>query len=158
MKNTLHRWLLVQKDKLHLFIYKIYKLCSILHKKQDRQFRKMVDSRELSFSRASVLFKGRVSSASQDLNSRGLVDLSSSTRWGNLFLNSKLILIVFVLCSTWNTIFGGLWRKLSKHKNVHRISLILHDLIFKYFSMLYLSIFLHRSWKFSLGMYITNGF
>ena len=69
-----------------LLIDKIYKLCSILHEKHDRQFTKMVDSRELNFSRVRVLFKGWVSSAKQDLNSQGLVDPSSSTKMAeNLF-------------------------------------------------------------------------
>lgn len=73
----------------------------------------MVDSRKLNFSRACVLFKGRVFSATQELNSRGLVAPSSSTKMAeNLFL-LRLFYAHPVI-----KYFGELWKKLSKNKNV----------------------------------------
>lgn len=90
-------------------IYKIYKLCSILHEKHDRQFKKMVDSRELNFSRARVLFKGRVSSARQDLNSQGLVDPSSSTKMAENLFSLRLFYTKPV-----TQYFGTLWKNCQK--------------------------------------------
>lgn len=90
-------------------IYKIYKLCSILHEKHDRQFTKMVDWRELNFSRARVLFKGRVSSARQDLNSQGLVDPSSSTK-----MAENLFSLCLFYTKPVTQYLGTLWKKTVK--------------------------------------------
>ena len=109
-----------KKINFPFLIYKIYKLCTILHEKHDRQFRKNGDSRKLNFSRAPALFKGRVSSARRDLNSRGLVDPSSSTK-----MAANLLCLFYAQPVTQH--FGAFWKKLSKNKNVLRISLTLHD-------------------------------
>ena len=69
----------------------------------------MVDSRELNFSRARVLFKGRVSSARQDLNSQGLVDPSSSTKMAENLHSLRLLYTQPV-----TQYFDALWKKLSK--------------------------------------------
>ena len=82
----------------------------------------MVDSQELNFSRACVLFKGRVSSARQDLNSQGLVDPSSSTKMAENLFSLRLLYTEPV-----TQYFDALWKKLSKNKSVLRISSPLHD-------------------------------
>lgn len=82
----------------------------------------MVDSRKLNFSRACALFKGRVFSATQVLNSRGLVAPSSSTK-----MAENLFLLRLFYAHPVTKYFGELWKKLSKNKNALRISLPLHD-------------------------------
>ena len=82
----------------------------------------MVDSQKLNSSRARVLFMGRVSSAREDLNSRVLVYPSSSTKMG-----ANLFLLRLFYAQPVTQYFGALWKKLSKNKNVLRISLTLHD-------------------------------
>ena len=82
----------------------------------------MVDSQMLNFSRARVLFKGRFSGATQGLNSRGLVDPSSSAK-----MAANLFLLRLFYAQPVTKHFGALWKKLSKNKNVLRNYLPLHD-------------------------------